>query len=296
MKVFVTGASGFIGSAVTAELLREGHQVVGLARSDEAAHALQNLGADVQLGSLEDRESLRAGAARAQGVIHLAFDPDFTKFAESSEIDRQAIDAIGEAIHGTGKPFLVPTGMAGLAPSGQVATEDVNIPADYRLPRVSEQTALRLAADGVAASVVRLAQVHDVSKHGLVTPLVRIARHAGMSAYLDDGRQRWSAAHLSDVARLFRLALEASKPGAKYHAVGEEGVEMRAIAEAIGRRLGVPTKSLTTVEAQAHFGPMAMFVGLDMPASASATRAILNWRPTGPTLIGDLDHAAAPPR
>ena len=293
MKVFLTGASGFIGSAVAAELLREGHQVVGLARSDEAAHGLQDMGATVQRGSLEDQESLRAGAARAEGVIHLAFDPDFTRFAASSEVDRQAIEAIGTAISGSGKPFLVPTGMAGLAPSGQTVTEDTELPSDYRLPRVSERVALRLGSGGVLASVVRLAQVHDVSKQGLVTALVGIARHMGVSAYLGDGRQRWSAAHVSDVARLFRLALEASKAGAKYHAVGEEGVEMRAIAEAIGRRLDVPTKSLTVDEARAHFGPMAMFVGLDMPASAAATRRTLNWRPSGPTLIADLDYASA---
>ena len=293
MKVFLTGASGFIGSAVAAELLREGHQVVGLARSDEAAHGLQAMGAAVQRGSLEDQESLRAGAAQAEGVIHLAFDPDFTKFAASSEVDRQAIEAIGAAISGSGKPFLVPTGMAGLAPSGQMVTEETDLPSDYRLPRVSEQVALRLGSEGVLASVVRLAQVHDVRKQGLVTALLGIARHTGVSAYLGDGRQRWSAAHVGDVARLFRLALEASKAGPKYHAVGEEGVEMRAIAEAIGRRLGVPARSLTVDEARLHFGPMAMFVGLDMPASAAATRRTLNWRPSGPTLIDDLDQASA---
>ena len=294
MKVFITGANGCIGSAVVAELLRERHQVIGLARSDDAERALQDMGAAVQRGSLEDRESLRAGVDQAEGVVHLAFDPDFSKFAEASELDRRAIEAIGAALAGSGKPFLVPTGMAGLVPSGKTVTEDVDIPPDYRLPRVSEQAALRLAADGVLASVVRLAQVHDVRKQGLVTALIGIAQHTGVSAYLSDGCQRWPAVHVSDVARLFRLALEASKPGERYHAVGEEGVTIGDIAEAIGRRLGIPTKSLNAEEAQAHFGPMAMFVGLDMPASAKATIETLGWRPSGPKLTADLDRASAP--
>ena len=293
MLVFVTGANGFTGSAVVNELMRGGHRVLGLARSESATRALRQLGAEVLMGSMEDHERLRDGAQRSDAVIHLAFEHDFSKLVESCEADRQAIAAIGAALAGSRKPFLVPNGMAGLAAPGQVLTERDDVPADYRLPRVSEQTALRLAADGTNVSVVRLAQVHDTRMQGLVTPLVGIAKATGVAAYVGEGRQRWSAVHVSDAARLFRLALEADKPGARYHAVGEEGVEMRAIACAIGRALGIPTRSLSTDEAQRHFGTMSMFAAIDMQASAEITKRNLDWQPAGPTLIDDLGRLAS---
>ncbi len=295
MRVFVTGAGGFIGGAVAAELSRAGHQVLGLARSDESERALREAGVEVQHGSLEDPESLSAGTDKAQAVIHLAFDHDFTKLVRTCDVDRQAIATIGAALAGSDKPFLVAAGMAGLAPAGQLLTEAVDVPAGYRLPRASEQAALRLAADGTLVSVVRLAQVHDTRRQGLVTSLIGIARHAGVSAYVGEGRQRWPAVHVSDAARLFRLALEKRLPGGvKYHAVGEQGVDLRVIAEAIGRHLDVPTKSLTADEAQRHFGPMSGFVAADMPASAEETMRALAWRPTGATLAADLGGMAGP--
>lgn len=288
MQVFITGANGFIGSAVVSELLSAGHQVLGLARSEEAERALQAAGAEVQRGSLSDHDSLRAGAAKADGVIHLAFNPDYANFQQACDLDRRAIEAVGEALVGTGKPFLVPNGLAGLAP-GRVVTEDDGIPADYRFPRMSEQTALRLASEGVAASVVRLSQIHDTGRQGLVTSLIQIARATGVSAYVGDGGNRWPAAHISDVARLFRLVLEAPETGARYHAVAEEGIELRAIAARIGDTLGLPTRSLRAEEAEGHFGPFALFASQDMPASSKVTARKTGWHPTGPGLLDDLE-------
>ncbi|MGV6876269.1 SDR family oxidoreductase [Pseudochelatococcus sp. B33] len=288
MQVFITGANGFIGSAVVSELLAAGHQVLGLARSEEAERALQAAGVEVQRGSLADHDGLRAGAAKADGVIHLAFNPDYANFQQACDLDRRAIEVIGEALVGTGKPFLVPNGLAGLAPR-RVVTEDDGIPADYRFPRMSEQTALRLASQGVAASVVRLSQIHDTSRQGLVTSLIQIARATGVSAYVGDGGNRWPAAHISDVARLFRLVLEAPETGAKYHAVAEEGIELRAIAETIGRVLGLPVRSFGSAEAEGHFGPFALFATQDMPASSKATARKTGWHPTGPGLLDDLE-------
>ncbi len=290
MLVFVTGASGFVGRAVVGELLGGGHQVLGLARSDVAARVLRQLGAEVQAGSISDHYGLREGAQRADAVIHLAFEHDFSKFVEGCEADRLAIEAVAAALVGSRKPFLVPNGMAGLTVPGQMLTERDDVPSDYRLPRVSEQTALRLATNDVNVTVMRLAQVHDANMQGLVTALIGIAKTTGVAAYIGDGGQRWSAVHVSDAARLFRLALEAGSSQARYHAVGEEGVPMRAIAEAIGRALGVPTISLPVDEAPRHFGPMSMFAGADMAASAEETKNVLDWRPTGPSLIDDLDR------
>lgn len=290
MKVFITGSNGFIGSRLTVELLREKYQVIGLARSHDAAKRLQNMGAEILHGSLSDHESLHAGALQADAVIHLAFDPDFSRFREGSEMDARAIETLGKALIGSGKPFLVPTGMAGLAPSGTVIAEDTSIPVNYALPRISEQTALSFASEGVSVSVIRLAQVHDIYKQGLVSGLIDIARHTGISAYLEEGSQRWPAVHIQDTARLFILALKASKSGVKYHAVGEEGVEMRMIADAIGRKLDLPVKSLDDEAAQQHFGAFYMFIKQDMPATARNTMELLNWYPEGPTLISDLEH------
>ncbi len=287
MKIFLTGATGFIGSAIVPELIKAGHQVLGLTRSAAGAHSLIAAGAEVHRGDLQDLASLRSGAAASDGVIHTAFIHDFSKFKENCEIDKQAIEALGSVLAGSDRPLIVSTGTAGAAAPGQVATEDHVVPPDLPFPRVSEQTALSLK--GVNASVMRLPQVHDTIKQGLITYLIAVAREKGVSAYAGDGRNRWAAAHVSDVARLYRLAIEKHEAGAKYHAVGEEGVPMRDIAETIGRGLKVPVASLSPEKAAAHFGWLAMFAGLDMPASSALTQQRLGWRTTGPGLIADLE-------
>jgi nucleoside-diphosphate-sugar epimerase len=288
MKVFVTGSTGFIGSAVVKELVGAGHQVLGLVRSEEKAGELTALGGKAHHGSLNDLDSLRQGATASDGVLHLAFIHDFTKFQENCEIDKRAIEAIGSVLTGSKRPLIVTSGLAGLAGPGQLATEDMDVPPNFPFPRVSEQAAFGLK--GVNASVMRLPQVHDTVKQGLVTYAVAIAREKGVSAYIGEGRNRWAAAHVSDVARLYRLALEKNEPGAKYHAVGEEGVAMRDIAEVIGRGLKVPVKSITPEEAKTHFGWLAMFAGFDLVASSALTRKRLGWHPTGPGLIADLER------
>jgi nucleoside-diphosphate-sugar epimerase len=290
MRVFMTGATGFVGTEVVHELINSGHKVLGLARSKEAVAALAAIRADVHSGSLENLDSLRSGADASDAVIHLGFNNEFSKFRENSEIERRAIEAIGSAMIGSDKPLIVTNGIAGFELSGQVIAEHDDIPKNYRFPRAAEQTALRLASQGVLASVIRLAQVHNTVKQGLVTRLIEVARSKGASAYVNGGLNRWPAVHVSDVARLFRLVTEASEAGAKYHAVAEEGVEMRVIAGVISRILSVPVKSLTAEEARDHFGPLSMFVGEDMPASAIATRKKMRWHPTGPTLITDLEQ------
>jgi len=289
MRIFVTGATGFIGLATVKELLTAGHQVLGMARSEAGAKSLIAAGAQVHRGELHDLESLRSGAAASEGVIHTAFIHDFSKFQENCEIDRRAIEALGSVLAGSDRPFIVTSGTGGLAAPGQVATEDHAVPPDFPFPRVSEQTALSLK--GVSASVMRLPQVHDPVKQGLVTYLVAIAREKGVSAYVGEGRNRWAAAHISDVAHLYRLALEKHEAGAKYHAVAEEGVPMRDIAETIGRGLKVPVVSLSPEKAAAHFGWLALFAGADLVASSEKTRKNLGWNPTGPGLIADLDQA-----
>ena len=289
MKVFLTGATGFIGTALIPELIGAGHQVLGLARSDAGAKALMTAGAAVHRGDLEDLGSLRSGATQSDAVIHAGFVHDFSRFKEVCEIDRRAIEAIGSVLAGSDRPLIVTSGVAGLAKPGQLATEDQVVPSDYPLPRVSEQTALALK--GVSASVMRLPQVHDPIKQGLVTYLIALAREKGLSAYVGEGRNRWAAAHVSDVAHLYRLALEKHEAGAKYHAVAEEGVPMKDIAEAIGRGLKVPVKSLSHEEAAAHFGWLTMFAAADLSASSEITRYKLDWNPTGPSLISDLDLA-----
>lgn len=288
MRVFVTGATGFVGSHLVPELIAAGHKVLGLTRSDDKAAALAASGAEAHRGSLEDLDSLKQGAARSDAVIHLAFIHDWSNFAESCEIDRRAIEALGSVLAGSERLLIVTAGTAGLAGPGQVATEDDVVPPDFRLPRVSEQTALSLK--GVRASVMRLPQVHDTARQGLITYAVAVAREKGVSAYVGEGRNRWAAAHISDVARLYRLALERNEAGAKYHAVAEEGVPMRDIAEAIGRGLKLPAKSISAEEAPAHFGWLAMFASLDLLASSAQTRRKLGWEPTGPGLIADLER------
>ena len=288
MRVFITGATGFIGIPTVKELIAAGHTVLGMARSDEGEQSLAAIGADVHRGSLEDLESLRTGAAAADAVIHLGFVHDWANFAQSCEIDRRAIEALGSVLAGSDRLLIATAGTAGLAGPGRVATEDDDVPPDFPLPRVSEQTALSLK--GVRASVVRLPQVHDTMRQGLLTYAVAVAREKGVSAYVGDGHNRWAAAHISDVARLYRMALEKNEAGAKYHAVAEEGVRMLDIAEAIGRGLNVPTKSLSAEEAPAHFGWLAMFASRDLVASSEKTRKTLGWNPTGPGLIADLER------
>lgn len=233
MRIFVTGATGFIGIPVVQELIAAGHKVLGMARSDRGAKSLEAIGADVHRGSIEDLESLKAGAAAADAVIHLGFIHDFSKFQENCEKDQRAIETLGSVLAGSKRPLIVTAGTGGLAAPGQVVTEDLDAPHDSPFPRVSEQVALALK--GVDASVMRLPQVHDTFRQGLVTYLIALAREKGLSAYVGEGRNRWAAGHVSDAARLYRLALEKGQPGAKYHAVGEEGVPMRHIAEAVGR-------------------------------------------------------------
>lgn len=288
MRVFITGATGFIGLPVSRQLIAAGHKVLGLARSDEGATLLSSAGAEVHRGSLDDLDSLRSGAEGADAVIHTAFIHDFSKFQENCEIDRKAIEAMGAVLAGSDRPFIVTSGTGGLAAPGRLATEEDVPPANSPLPRVSEQTAMALLDKGVSSAVMRLPQVHDPLKQGLVTYAIAIAREKGLSAYIGDGSNRWPAAHVSDVAQLYRLALEQHQAGAKYHAVAEEGVSMRDIAESLGRGLNLPVKSLSQEEAQAHFGWLALFASHDLPASGTLTRKTLGWNPTGPGLLADL--------
>ncbi len=290
MRVFVTGATGFIGSAVVKELLEAGHEVLGLARSDAGAASLAGSGARVHRGSLEDLDSLRRGAAEADAVIHTAFIHDFSKFAESCARDRQAIEVLGTELEGSTRPLLVTHGVAGLIKDRAGTEDDVPPPPSPAYPRASEAAAAALEARGVHALVVRLPQVHNTVKQGLITPLIQIYRDKGVCAYIGEGRQRWAAAHVLDVARLYRLALEKAEPGARYHAVAEEGVSMRAIAEAIGRRLNLPVRSIAAEDAEGFFGWAAMFVGWNLAATSVETREKLGWKPIGPGLIADLDH------
>lgn len=292
MRVFVTGATGFIGSAVVRELMSAGHQVLGLCRSDERAAALAATGAEVLRGSLEDADSLRAGAARSDGIIHLAFNHDFSTFVTNCEDDRRVIGTLASLLAGSERPLIVTSGtaIANTVP-GHPAEEDNAIVGGAVHPRAaSEEACAAAAANGVNVSVVRLPQVHDTERQGLITPVIGAWRQRGACAYIGDGRNRWPAAHVLDVARLYRLAIEKAEPNAKYHAVAEEGVAMREIAEAIGRRLDLPAESISPAEAQDVFGWLAMFAGLDMPASAAQTRTRLGWHPTGPGLIADLER------
>ncbi len=289
MRVFVTGATGFIGSVIVRELIGAGHQVLGLTRSDAGARQLAAAGAEVHRGDLEDLESLRTGAVGSDGVIHTAFNHDFSQFQKNCDDDRKAIEAIGEVLVGSNRPFVITSGTAIAANvDGKPSTEDG--PTASWNPRAASESAVKeLTARGVNTSVVRLPQVHDTRKQGLIPYVHSVAREKHVSAYIGDGGNRWPAAHVSDVGRLYRLAFERAEPGAIYHAVDEEGVSMKAIAEALGRGLKVPVVSIKPEEAEAHFGWLARFAGHDMPASGALTQQKLNWKPTGPCLIADLD-------
>ena len=288
MRVFVTGAAGFIGEGVTRELIQNGHQVLGLARSDANVEALRKMGAAVHRGSLEDLNSLRKGAAETDGTIHCAFIHDFSRFAENGQIDKRAIEAMGEAMEGTNKPFVVTSGTGLLAP-GRLATEDDVAHSGEGIPRVSEQAGFAFAKRGVRVTAIRLPQVHGApGKAGFVSYVYQVARQKGVSAYVGDGSNRWPSSHRQDVARLYRLALEKGSAGRAYHAVADEGVPMIEIATVLARQLNVPTVSIKAEDAAAHFGFIAMFAGLDMPASSAKTQAELGWKPTQIGLIADI--------
>jgi nucleoside-diphosphate-sugar epimerase len=291
MRVFVTGSTGFIGSTIVPELINAGHHVLGLTRSDAGAQALIAAGAEVHRGDLEDLESLRSGAAKSEGVIHCAFNHDFSKFVANCEMDKRAIETLGAALVGSDRPLIITSGTGmGNAVPGQPATEEHFDPS-HPNPRVaSELAGASMSARGVNVSVVRLPQVHNRIKQGLITYAITVAREKGVSAYVGDGLNRWPAAHVLDVARLYRLALEKRQAGARYNAVAEEGVPVRDIAEVIGRGLKVPVVALSAEQAAGHFGWLAAFIGWDLRASSAQTQARLGWHPTGPGLIADLEQ------
>ena len=293
MRVLVTGATGFIGTAVVRELIDAGHQVLGLARSDAGAKSLASAGAKVHRGDVEDLDSLRSGVAASDGVIHTAFVHDFARFKEVCEIDRRAIEALGSVLAGSDRPLIVTSGTGVAFTPGRVTTEEdaPNSP----IPRVaSEEAAASVAAKGVRVLVMRLPQVHDPVKQGLVTYLIAVAREKGVSAYVGDGLNRWPAVHVLDAARLYRLALEKGSEkgagGARYNAVAEEGVPLREIAEAIGRGLKIPVVAKSPEEAADHFGWFTRFAAIDCPSSSAKTRELLGWQPRQPGLIMDLDR------
>ncbi len=292
MRVFLTGATGFIGSAIIPELIQSGHQVLGLTRSDAGAKLLAAAGAEVHRGNLEDLDSLRRAAAMSDAIIHCGFNHDFSKFVANCEQDRLVIEAMGAVLAGSDRPLIITSGTGmGTAAPGKPATEDVFNPNHPNPRKASEVAAAAVAQRGVNVSVVRLPQVHDPIKQGLITPFIQLARDKGVVAYLGEGLNRWPAVHIRDAARVYKLALDRHEAGSRYHAVAEEGVPLRHIAEVIGRGLKMPLVSVPAEDAASHFGWLAAFVGLDMPASGALTQQRLAWHPTGPALIADLERA-----
>ena len=292
MRVFVTGATGFVGSAIVEELLRAGYQVLGLVRSEAGETALRKIGAQAHFGRLEDLDRLHAGAAAVDAVIHTAFNHDFSKFAANAADDRRAIEAMGAALEGTDRPLLVTSGLALLVKDRVAVEDDRAQPSSAAYPRASEEAAAALAARGVRAGIVRLSpSVHGPGDHGFVPILIDIARQKGVSAYIGDGANRWPAVHRLDAARLYRLALEKGVEHGPYHAVGEEGVMFKEIAEAIAAELDVPSVSLPREDAGQHFGWFASFAEMNMSASSLKTCRILGWEPSHPTLLDDIKNA-----
>lgn len=286
MKVFVTGASGFIGSAVVKELIGAGHQVTGLARSESSAKAVSDAGAEVLMGDLEDLDVLKQGASRAEGVIHTAFIHDFSQYAKANDADKAAIRAMGEVLAGTQKPFIITAGILGLSKTNGLITED-ELSKDS--PRSSEATAMELAENGINASVIRLPpSVHDKGDKGFIPFIISQARKNGVSAYVGEGNNHWPAVHRLDAAKLFRLAMEKAERGMRYNAIGDQGIQLKRIAELIGEKLELPVRSLSGEDAQKHFEWMSGFIGIDSPASSLKTQEHLNWRPAHIGLLEDM--------
>ena len=293
MRVFVTGASGWVGSAVVKELLAAGHHVVGLVRSEAGAKKVAELGAEVLHGTLDDLAVLQQAAAQADGVIHTAFNHDFSKIVVSSEQERRAIEAIGGVLEGSQRPFVVTSGVALLAPGRVTSEDDATRPPLASFPRAPETAAFAFAARGVRTAAIRLAPtVHGIGDNGFVPRLVQLARQTGVSAYVDEGRNRWPAVHCLDAAHLYRLALENDAAQGPFHAIAEEGVPVRQIAEAIGRGLNIPVVSLSGDKVAEHFGWFANFAAIDCPSSSPRSRNLLGWQPEQQTLLEDMDKAA----